>query len=1034
MNMVRKINNKMLILKISILIFIIIWFNIISRIYNFSNSASSFDHLKNFDKTEPKISIISPKIHIDNNWSDAKGIGICIGSGIGSDPYIIQNLEINAGGTGFCIKIENSQEYFEIKNCTLYNNGSSSFDGGILLNNITHGIIDNNSISLNGPSMTAIKIFSCNSYIIHENIININKTFTAYGIETDSSSDFTISNNLISGSFTGIQVNDSNVAIIMENNVINTIWWAILLSYCKNTNAVKNFLNDSITALRDYDGLNNNISVNTIIGCSVGIDLWYSNENLIENNTIINCLSQGIYFYNSSYNNVLLNKISYCWLGIYSIHSVFNSFSNNDIDVCEKGIYSGYSNNISIMDNFIYYSDIGIQLYKNNYYYLDDNEVMFSTDRGISSEYCNNSTISYNTIIQGNNTINYGVMLYNTDYTCIEYNIISAYNGIYTLFSNYNNISNNYIGDCKNGILLKGAYTASALFKVTKNSYRGIDTSDDQEVESEFGTAYRVADWNDILPYKDEIQEWISEIGMEYLDSYLITKDNQHHYFGEHYIMQRFDHNKPDNFTAYDNIDNHTISLGMASSPYTYMPILAFLEDLSFSDNSSYNSNYNNIFKNEIFNCEYGIYLNLSSNNKVINNSIYDNNIGIKLYKSHNNLIIKDFIKGNGVDTVQEFCEGNSIIFWNQTIKSPLDLGPFFMKIIVIVVLIVLLAVTIIIAKKGAKHAVKKKREKEKERVLSMKVEQEEIKKEDEEKELESIPNLERFIEQFIYKQFKNMEKRLPKIPPSQVDDFFKRSLKKRISLFYSALDSLGHKLSLYQESLLFDKCYDKSAPIRQDLVKLLEKQETRLKLEEQRRKTAEAFGEEITSEELIEKMDKLKSVDEEIDELLGTYEKWEIDTSKELSKGTNKIEFPSPKKIRQGKFNLFLSYSTLDSDYFHIQMIAQQLKQYKEIDDVLFWERDSGQNIVEYMEKALRKCNTFVLFCTERSLSSDAVKDEWQAAFQMRKKQMLKIIPVYEKEENIPRLLWHLLNVKYIKDDFEGFIKNLFKEILRPL
>lgn len=56
------------------------------------------------------------------------------------------------------------------------------------------------------------------------------------------------------------------------------------------------------------------------------------------------------------------------------------------------------------------------------------------------------------------------------------------------------------------------------------------------------------------------------------------------------------------------------------------------------------------------------------------------------------------------------------------------------------------------------------------------------------------------------------------------------------------------------------------------------------------------------------------------------------------------------------------------------------------------------------------------------------------QAAFQMRKKGLLKIIPVFEEEEQIPVLLWQLLNVKFTKDNFNAFIENLYEEILRGL
>jgi len=130
--------------------------------------------------------------------------------------------------------------------------------------------------------------------------------------------------------------------------------------------------------------------------------------------------------------------------------------------------------------------------------------------------------------------------------------------------------------------------------------------------------------------------------------------------------------------------------------------------------------------------------------------------------------------------------------------------------------------------------------------------------------------------------------------------------------------------------------------------------------------------------------------------------------------------------------FNIFLSYSTLDTNYFKIKEVANRLESYPRINNVLFWEEDSQENIVVYMEKTLSMSKVFVFFCSENAVKSKAVADEWQAAFQMRKKGMMKIVPVYEKEELIPNLLMPLLNVKYTKDDFDGFIQRLYDEILR--
>ena len=128
----------------------------------------------------------------------------------------------------------------------------------------------------------------------------------------------------------------------------------------------------------------------------------------------------------------------------------------------------------------------------------------------------------------------------------------------------------------------------------------------------------------------------------------------------------------------------------------------------------------------------------------------------------------------------------------------------------------------------------------------------------------------------------------------------------------------------------------------------------------------------------------------------------------------------------------MFLSYSTLDTDHFQISKIVSRLQSFHEIGEVLFWEVDSSQNIVEFMEDTLRKSNVLILFCSENSFGSEAVRGEWQSAYQMVKKGMMKIIPVYENEDHIPRLLWRLLNVKFTEDDFEGFIQKLYEEILR--
>ncbi len=131
-------------------------------------------------------------------------------------------------------------------------------------------------------------------------------------------------------------------------------------------------------------------------------------------------------------------------------------------------------------------------------------------------------------------------------------------------------------------------------------------------------------------------------------------------------------------------------------------------------------------------------------------------------------------------------------------------------------------------------------------------------------------------------------------------------------------------------------------------------------------------------------------------------------------------------------KKRIFISYATKDSDYFQIPIIVENLKVYSEIEEISFWEADSGENIVDFMEKTLRKSNTFILFCSENSMKSEAVKGEWQSAYQISKKGLIKIIPVCENDKFIPILLMPMLYVKFNRDNFNEFIESLHHEILR--
>ena len=122
------------------------------------------------------------KIYINNNWSDAKAAGICTGEGTFSEPYVIRDKMINGSGYESSILIENSNEYFRIENCTLFES-----EIGINLYNTSNGIMNNLTFAnLNGEDYfsggtagcvgTAIYFINASCNVIMKNVINCSIT------------------------------------------------------------------------------------------------------------------------------------------------------------------------------------------------------------------------------------------------------------------------------------------------------------------------------------------------------------------------------------------------------------------------------------------------------------------------------------------------------------------------------------------------------------------------------------------------------------------------------------------------------------------------------------------------------------------------------------------------------------------------------------------------------------------------------------------------------------------------------------------
>jgi DNA-binding Lrp family transcriptional regulator len=124
----------------------------------------------------------------------------------------------------------------------------------------------------------------------------------------------------------------------------------------------------------------------------------------------------------------------------------------------------------------------------------------------------------------------------------------------------------------------------------------------------------------------------------------------------------------------------------------------------------------------------------------------------------------------------------------------------------------------------------------------------------------------------------------------------------------------------------------------------------------------------------------------------------------------------------------VFVSYSTKDSKNYKIQDIAEKLKEYQGIKDVLFYEGESFDNIIKYMNDNLGECDAFLLFCSQNALSSVPVEKEWTAAEALG----VPIIPIFFDQKHIPPLLRSRLGVEYDFYNLDQTVRDIYSTIVK--
>lgn len=438
---------------------------------------NDFKHFNN-DLISSKV---SGKIYINGNqgWIDFRNAGNCTGEGIRSDPYIIEDLIIDGDGSGKSIHIQDSDVYFVIRNCTIYNSSA-----GIFFDNVENGQLVNNNCSFNNRGISLLRSSYNN---ISRNILNYN---TQYGIYL-----YTFSN---------LENNRHNK--IIENTISYNHDYGIYLSShnfeCKRItilgNTITNNKNHGIYLsydLKYINILNNDINNNT--GNGIMFDYGIGSSSII-NNTISNNTMNGIYSFASYVNTISKNNITNnIQNGIYLERLGYNSISKNNIS------YNGQGGNY----DGIFFK--GEEQYSSIYQNATENVISHNTRHGIHYEnYCRRSTLSNNIINKNNysgifftnnctnNTISENKITSNSQYGAIINDLGTQTN----LFFD-NNFSENIIGNAlDNGLNNNWNNTDIGNYW---DDYGGVDLNDDgigdtpYNISGDAGSKDYFPIWND---------------------------------------------------------------------------------------------------------------------------------------------------------------------------------------------------------------------------------------------------------------------------------------------------------------------------------------------------------------------------------------------------------------------------------------------------------------------------------------------------------------------------------------------------------
>jgi len=437
-------------------------------------------------------------IYINGNSNFTAQNGVVGGNGTGDDPYIIEGWEIDARGGDYCIKIENTNVYFVIRNCYLHGATGNWPYSGIFLKNVTNGRIENNTISGNREGI--FLYLSSHNIVVNNRCLNNNdegiyireskyNVFWSNSMENCSVyirgylEDFTTqdipTNNTVNGRpvyyYRSVDMNNSTAptdageiilgdvrSFIIENLTFSNAGVCVEIGYSFYITIRNCTFRDSDLGVYIRYSDHNVVERNVFTNVSSGIILYGSSNNFVDSNTLADC-TDGITVGYSSHYNILRNNTMNCnFSGIHIIFSTDNILWSNTMVGCGAllwGYEDTYLNQEIPSNNTV--NGKPLYYYKN----IDMGGSQMPTDAGqiilanatnvvIENVEINNTTIgleiAYSSyIIVRNSTFSYnklsGIEIYFSSNNLIYHNLLShnSYYGLEITYGSYNVIYNN---------------------------------------------------------------------------------------------------------------------------------------------------------------------------------------------------------------------------------------------------------------------------------------------------------------------------------------------------------------------------------------------------------------------------------------------------------------------------------------------------------------------------------------------------------------------------------------------------------------